>query len=58
MKSPDDFRLAPSVLKAIDAFTSVQSLDDLLENALNHLLDISCVRRSEILLYNSQNDLI
>lgn len=58
MKCPDDFRLAPSVLKAIDAFTSVQSLDDLFESALHHLLDISCVCQGEILLYNNQNDLV
>jgi PAS domain S-box-containing protein len=58
MKSPTGFRVDPIALKAIDAFMSVQSLDDLLESALHHLLDISCVRQGEVLLYNTRNDLI
>lgn len=46
------------VLKILESFVTLNSLDDLLESTLFHLLDIEHVKRIEILLFNHNDKLI
>jgi len=46
------------VLRVMESFVTLNSLDDILESTLCHLLDMEHVKKIEILLFNKNDRLI